>query len=171
MARSIPVVILLLTTLLGVGTSAVPFVGCPECPSETECLRCQGRGRITLVDSRRRVPLNPTLAAWLKHGGFWEMASIIAREQGRPASEVVGWHERPGFFYYSEITPVEGPEGPLALAVLTPKVRGSDDGSPTRILLYDRSGREMDRVDLSMPGVLSGLHGELVRGRDASILV
>jgi len=29
----------------------------------------------------------------------------------------------------------------------------------------------MDRVDLSMPGVLSGLHGELVRGRDASILV
>jgi hypothetical protein len=47
---------------------------------------------------------------------------------------------------------VQGPDGPLVLAVLRPKVSSLPEGSAQRILLLDRTGLELDRRDAVIPG-------------------
>ena len=49
------------------------------------------------------------------------------------------------------------------LALLTPKTWDRQEGHAARVLLYGRSGRELDRVDSVIPGSVDGVHPRLER--------
>src|SRR5262245_4582501 len=130
MRRAIPFLIVLGVLAAGLLVALLPLVKCPDCPAEFECIRCRQHGKITLLESRRRIPLDPTLARWLKSRGMTaSFAADLAEKEGRSRSEMLGWKGSFEFFFYSEITLVEGPEGPLALALLMPKAQVPTDDS------------------------------------------
>ena len=162
MARMFPVLLVFTVLVAGLGAALYPFLDCPECPAEGLCLRCRSHGRLTLLESRRRDPLDPELIFMLKRPmGYATSVENLGARHSRPRQEMVGWKNYPVFFFYGESAQVEGPGGPLVLTLLRPKTIGRDDGSPVRILLFDRHGRELDRVDASMPGCF-GLRGQVL---------
>ncbi len=152
MGRIVLVLLVLLVLLVG-GTAALyPGVACPDCPSHTFCLRCRNRQRISFLEARRRIPLDPDLRLLLQDPHKrTEHAAELARKHGKTERDALGISIETTL-RTAVATLVEGPDGPLVLAVLTPEIWSISDGTPTRVILYDRRGRELDRLDISMPG-------------------
>jgi hypothetical protein len=172
MIRVLPVLLILVVLIAGIGLALWRCVECPECPAEGPCLRCGDRHRITLLESRRRLPLHPTLRSLVQSTGTTaKFLGTLAEAQGLPRRHYLGWKEHDEFFYFARATMVEGPDGPLVLAVLSAKVMTMHDDSGKRVLLFARDGRELARCDLSLPESLGDLDATLQYGPPASVLL
>jgi hypothetical protein len=124
-----------------------PLFDCPECENEySACLRCGDQRRVTPAERWLRRPSDPDLVGLLRQPIRNAYALVdVAKRQGQESPDLLDWRGERRFFYRAEVSRVERD---LLLVALDWQLSRVEDGSPCRVLLYARTGEELDRLDV-----------------------
>lgn len=144
MGRTLLVAGLLLLTVAGFIGLTVPLADCPECAEQDRCLRCGGRGSLTLLERWGRRPSHPYLVDLYRPEGP-QLLSLDLDLEAAPHPDAYSWNGRHGYFEGPEVVRVDGSR---LLAVFDWTVTSAEDGSPCRVLLFERTGEEIDRLEV-----------------------
>lgn len=133
--------------LLTVGTFAsllLPILDCPECGEEAVCLRCGERRRLTPLSRWLRPPSHPQIVGLLR-GYFDDPVSWLSDAPAFPAPDAFRWGTDPRHFKDPDVLRVGESR---VMAVFGWTTTSAAAGSPSRVVLYERTGEEVDRLDL-----------------------
>jgi hypothetical protein len=145
MARALLVGGLLALAALAFAAAAVPWAACPECDGHATCFRGERDHRLTAVDRWLRAPSDPGMIRLLRREGSALDLAEAARRQGLATPDVLSWRGKPDFFESADAVRIDRSR---LLVALYWRQTSTEDGAPCRAVLLDRTGEELDRLDV-----------------------